>query len=223
MLRGILFDMDGTLIDSEPVHCRAYQMTLAPMGFSIQYEDFASLLGATRPVILAKIHEMFGMFPISDEEFERTVQMRKDEINQNEGYPLVAGVREMLERMQKAGYRLAVASSSPQPYIENVITTLSLGGFFDLLISGENVANPKPAPDIFQKAAEKLGLTPSECLVVEDSHNGILAANRAGMASVAFLNPHSAGQDVSTATGFIKDFTEFTPARAEAIWKNYIW
>lgn len=213
--------MDGTLIDSEPVHCLAYQMALAPMGFSIQYEDFAPLLGATRPVIRAKIHEMFGDFPISDEEFERLVRENKDQINRANGYPLVAGVRGMLEQMRAAGYRLAVASSSPQPYIEDVVKTLSLDPFFDFLVSGETVAHPKPAPDIFLNAAEKLGLTPKECLVVEDSHNGILAANHARMASAAFLNPHSAGQDVSTASGFIRNFDEFTPLRAEMIWKRY--
>lgn len=213
--------MDGTLIDSEPVHCRAYQMTLAPMGFSIQYEDFASLLGATRPVIRAKIHQMFGDLPISDEEFERLVQSKKDEINRAEGYPLTAGVREMLQQMQNAGYLLAIASSSPEAYIKDVVKTLELGEFFDFLISGENVENPKPAPDIFLKAAEGLGLTPAECLVVEDSHNGILAAVRASMASAAFLNPNSAGQDVSAASGSIPDFIHFTPSQAETIWEHY--
>lgn len=213
--------MDGTLIDSEPVHCLAYQMALAPMGFSIQYEDFAPLLGATRPVIRAKIHEKFGDFPISDEEFEQLVQINKDKINRENGYPLIAGVQKMLKRMQTAGYRLAVASSSPQSYIENVVQSLSLHDFFELLISGETVANPKPAPDIFLNAAKKLHLAPEECLVIEDSHNGILAANHAHMASAAFLNPHSAGQDVSTASGFIRNFDEFTPVQAEIIWKRY--
>lgn len=221
MLRGILFDMDGTLIDSEPVHFRAYQTALASMGFWVRYEDFSSLLGATRPVIRSRIHKMFGDFPISDEEFERIVQKKKDEINRAEGYPIVTGVREMLKRMQQAGYRLAVASSSPQSYIEDVVKTLELNNFFDLLISGESVKNPKPAPDIFQKAAEGLDLTPAECLVIEDSHNGILAAVRASMASAAFLNPHSAGQDVSKASGFIRDFSCFTPSHAESIWENY--
>ena len=217
MFKGILFDMDGTLIDSEPVHCRAYQMVLEPMGHHMTYEDFGTLLGSTRPVILARIHAMFGAFPISDEEFERRVAENKNRINEAEGYPLVEGVPQMLVRMKAAGYRLAVASSSPQAYIEKVMAVLGLTEYFELLVSGETVANPKPAPDIFLKAAEELGLEPSECLVIEDSHNGVLAAKAAGMCAAAFLNPHSSAQDVSMADTAIRTFGEMTPEWAERI------
>lgn len=222
MLKGILFDMDGTLIDSEPVHYRAYEMVLNPMGKHLAWEDYQTFLGTTRPVIRERIQEIFGELPITVEEFERQVGENKDKINGMEGYPLVAGVPEMLARMKAAGYRLAVASSSPQAYVEHVMTTLGLSGYFDLLISGETVANPKPAPDVFLQAAKRLGLAPSECLVVEDSHNGVLAGMAAGMASAAFLNPNSSGQDVGMATVAFRGFEELTPAWAEAAWETFL-
>ncbi len=221
MLKGILFDMDGTLIDSEPVHYRAYEGVLNPMGLHLKWEEYQTFLGTTRPVIRGRIREIFGELPISTEEFERQVGQNKDKINQTEGYPLVPGVKEMLARMQAAGYRLAVASSSPQAYIEHVMETLGLTAYFDLLISGERVAHPKPAPDVFLRAAELLGLDPAECMVVEDSHNGVLAAQAAGMTSAAFLNPNSSGQDVSMATAAFLTFEELTTEWAERAWEKW--
>ena len=94
------------------------------------------------------------------------------------GYPpLIHYVKELLQNLSRAGYQLAVASSSPLAYIEEVTEHWEIGQYFTHLISGESVKNPKPAPDVFLKAAEKLGVFPEECIVVEDSENGCIACN----------------------------------------------
>lgn len=221
MLKGILFDMDGTLIDSEPVHYRAYQEALAPMGYSLPYEEYSKITGCTRPAILAMIKNLLGPLNVSDETFDEQVAANKAAINAREGYPIVAGVREMLAQMQAAGFRMAVASSSPQSYIEHVVASLGIGEYFELLVSGETVEHPKPEPDIFLKAAEELGLKPEECLVVEDSYNGVLAACRAEMATAAFLNPSAFGQDLSMATGAFTSFDRLTPEWAQSLRERF--
>lgn len=222
MLKGILFDMDGTLIDSEPVHYRAYEMILNPLGYHLEWSVYETFLGTTRQVIQDSLRKQFPGLSMSMEAFEQMLSDNKASIYAAEGYPMLEGVPKMLEALKDAGYRLAVASSSAQWYIEDVIEKLGIAKYFDEVVSGELVEHPKPAPDVFLLTAKKLGLAPAECLVVEDSHNGVLAGNAAGMASVAFLNPNSAGQDVSMATTSVCDFAEFTPEKAKEAWEMFL-
>ena len=112
----------------------------------------------------------------------------------------------MLERVHEGGFLMAVASSSPEIYINQVIDMLGVKEYFQVLCSGENVKNPKPAPDVFLKAAKELGVSPDECLVIEDSTNGCRAAKAAGMVCLGYYNPDSGDQDLSIADGVIADY-----------------
>ena len=115
---------------------------------------------------------------------------------------------ETIKYLYDKGYEMAVASSSSQDYIESQMKTLGIDKCFKFLFSAENVEKPKPAPDVFLVAAEKLGGKPAECTVVEDSANGSRAAKTAGMTCIGFKNPDSGNQDLSVADKIIYKITE---------------
>ncbi len=205
MLKSVIFDMDGVLVNSEPVHYRAYLMALAKWGKDLTYEEYKKYIGTTNAVIIDGLIEKFGLL-IGREEFNERMKGYKAFLYERDGYPGVAGIPELLRSLKEAGYKLAVASSSPYENIEKATQALGIRRYFDVLVSGESVENPKPAPDVFLKTAKELGTAPEECLVVEDSCHGVHAARAAGMASLGFVNPDSGDQDLSWATALTEDF-----------------
>ena len=135
---------------------------------------------------------------------------------EKEGFPQCEGIREVLEKLHREGYLLAVGSSSPEDVIQKVLKDLDLAQYFSAFISGENMAHPKPAPDTFLAAAEALLLDPSACMVVEDSTNGGKAAKAAGMSCVWFHNPDSGDQQIPDA---VLEISSWDPSSAEKIMK----
>lgn len=220
MLKSIIFDMDGVLVNSEPVHYRAYLMALEKWGQTLSYEEYKTYIGTTNAVIIDALIEKFSL-PIDREGFNDMMKGYKAFLYERDGYPGVDGVPEMLESLKNAGYRLAVASSSPYENIVLATKTLGIYSWFDELVSGESVANPKPAPDVFLKTAGILGTEPGDCLVVEDSCHGVHAAKNAGMASIGFVNPDSGDQDLSCATRLTENFHEVDAAYVEAVYADY--
>lgn len=122
------------------------------------------------------------------------------------------GIKEALQMLKEAGYLLAVASSSPAYAIKEALESLNLEQYFTVVMSGDYVKNPKPAPDTFLVTAEKLGMKPEECLVVEDSTNGGKAAKAAEMKCVWFHNPDSGRQDIPNA---VLEFPAWTKENVE--------
>ena len=220
MLKSIIFDMDGVLVNSEPVHYRAYLMALEKWGQTLSYEEYKTYIGTTNAVIIDALIEKFSL-PIDREGLNDMMKGYKAFLYERDGYPGVDGVPEMLESLKKAGYRLAVASSSPYENIVLATKALGIYSWFDELVSGESVANPKPAPDVFLKTAGILGTEPGDCLVVEDSCHGVHAAKTAGMASIGFVNPDSGDQDLSCATRRTENFHEVDAAYVEAVYADY--
>lgn len=198
MLRAIIFDMDGVLVDSEPVHYQANRQLMENMGYKISYEYYKQFIGSTCTRMWQTI--------IKDYKLDKTVEwllIESDkicgEIIRENGYPAVDGAVKLVKELKETGYILAVASSSKPERIEKNVTSLGIKECFDKLVSGERVANPKPAPDVFLKAATKIGVLPEECVVIEDSDNGVKAAKAAGMVCVGYANPGSGEQSLSAA------------------------
>ena len=126
------------------------------------------------------------------------------------------GVERMLHCLKDAGYRLAVASSSPKPVIVETLETLNLVKYFDAVTSGDEVKNPKPAPDIFLFAAKQLGVPVDECIVIEDSTNGGKATKAAKMPCIWMHNPDSGDQEIPDA---VLEITAWTQKNIEKIMK----
>lgn len=218
MLKGIIFDMDGVLINSEPFHYRVWKETLRRRGIHIEYDIYKACIGSTIGFLMDILHRHYG---VDREDTALIAEMKemKQKMIEEEGYPrLLPYVKEMLEKLSLGGYDLAVASSSPQQYIEKVTEYWGIRHYFKELISGEAVENPKPAPDVFLKTAKILGLSPRECMVVEDSENGCKAAHAAGMTCMAYYNPDSGSQNLGKAAVIVEGYEEIDSAFVEKVY-----
>ena len=206
MLSAVLFDMDGVLIDSQPLHYLGDQQTLAAYGVSASLEEMVPYAGTTNQHRFGLFRERYRLDAPIDEMIARREEIMIRLVRESSEGP-VRGIPELLGLLRKAGIPMAVASSSSYPFIYAVLDKLALRDYFDLIFSGEHVPKGKPAPDVFLETAARLGIPPEECLVVEDSANGVLAAVRAGMRCIGYRNPTSGVQDLSPADRVIDDFT----------------
>ena len=206
--KAILFDMDGVLVNSEPQHYRAWNLVFREMGFEMPWEPYKPCIGSTFPNLVRIVEEYTGKKINDLEAMRRSNKEKLKQVEAEEGVAAVEGVRELMPRFKEKGWRMAVASSSPKEQIASTVKALGIEDCFELLFTGESVPNPKPAPDTFLRCAEAMGVRPEECIVIEDSYNGSLAARRAGMYCIGIQNPGSGDQDLSNADMVIKEFKE---------------
>ncbi len=191
--------MDGVLVNSEPMHFEVWKQVFAEQGLTIDYDHYKGCIGSTVSYLFDLILDGYGRdFHGNDALPARFRELKNIRIKEK-GIPRIEGVPETVAALKEKGYILAVASSSPQEYIELITEKLGIAPCFRLLFSAERVARPKPAPDVFLAAARALGVKPEECLVIEDSQNGSRAAKAANMICWGFQNPDSGNQDLSAA------------------------
>lgn len=207
MLRYVIFDMDGVLIDSEPMHARAAVNAIAHYGITIDMDYCYRFIGSTTRFMMETIISEFHM-DTTVEELLAAVEMEKTRLVDEEGYTEIPGVCSLIANLAKHGVQLAVASSSNPDEIEKTVTALNIKQYFNKLVSGCTVSHPKPAPDVFLKAVDELHADVDECLIIEDSSNGLLAARAANIPAIGFANPNSGKQDLSTACMVIEGFEE---------------
>lgn len=205
MLKAVIFDMDGVLIDSEPVHMEANRRLMEKLGLKFSKDYYMQFIGSTVDYMWSKMINDFGITKTPDELMAISDEYIK-EINGKEGYPVMIGAAELIRKLHQAGIKLAVASSSGMPRILSSVEKLGVKDEFDCLVSGINMEKPKPAPDTFLKAAEELGVGPEECIVIEDSVNGMKAAKNAGMICVMYENCSMGKQDSTYADYILQGF-----------------
>ncbi|MBD3209416.1 HAD family phosphatase [Candidatus Woesearchaeota archaeon] len=202
----IIFDLDGTLIDSVPAHKNVIRGIAAKHGIKITEDDFARFNGMSAyqgfKQVLHKHHLQFGLCRIL---WERT-RARKDIMDNITLYPATTN---RLQTLQKH-YAMAVATSSSRHYLKKIMKRYSLQDYFSACMAKDDVNRSKPAPDIFLKAAKRMSKSPEQCVVIEDSLNGIIAAKRAGMAAIALLTTTKKALFKSEAAPdlFLKDLSE---------------
>lgn len=194
---AILFDMDGVLIDSEPLHLRATRFALGERAQSYTERDNQSFFGATDAEMFRVLRILFDLDASIDElvirKREHLVSLIRTE---GRGLP---GVPEIPLRFREAGLRLGLVSASVRPVIDAILEALGLSGAFETVVSGDEVARGKPAPDGYLMAARRLAVDPGRCFVVEDTRNGVLAAKAAGMTVAAVPGPTTSHEDFSPA------------------------
>ncbi len=200
---AVLFDMDGVLVDSEPLHLRATQAALGDRGPSFTERDNRAFVGATDAELFRVLRILFDLpTPTADlvaAKVHHLVALIRAEARPMPGVPAVP------LRLRAAGLRLGLASSSPRPVIQAVLEVVGLAGVFEATVSGEETPRGKPAPHIYLMAARRLGVEPRECLVVEDSRNGVLAAKAAGMTVAAIPCPATRRDDFTPADLVLPD------------------
>jgi len=204
---GVIFDMDGVLIDSEGLYYRAYSEVLKPYGVTVsrpEYEEYWIAQGNGPEYIVAK-HNL----PVSPDELRQLrspVYLRFLET----AVTLMPYVEEALARLSPH-FSLSVATNSNREHLDFVLRRFGIDRFFPVTIARQDYRGAKPLPDAFLAAAEKLGLPPARCLVIEDTYRGVMAAANAGMACIAVPNEYTLRNDFSRASLVLANLGELTP------------
>ncbi|NNC44393.1 MAG: HAD family phosphatase [Winogradskyella sp.] len=210
MLKAVIFDMDGVVVDTEPLHYKAYHKMFDDVNINVDEALYASFTGQSTQAICQRLCEHFHL----EDAPERLVQLKRKHFeylfDHDETLTLIDGVRERIEEYYEQGITLVLASSASMPNINRVFKRFDLDRYFNAKLSGADLPKSKPHPQIFINAAKASGYTKKECIVIEDSTNGIKAAHDAGIYCVGFKSPHSSGQDYQLADKVITDFKEIT-------------
>ena len=205
-LQCVIFDMDGVIIDSEEIHKKAYYETFKNLGVEVSEELYKTMTGSSTINAFQKLVNHFNLNDIPE---ELVLQKRKRYVNYFENDPtlaLVHGVKELIQFLNKQNLTLVLASSSAMVNINRVFSRFDLNQYFTAKISGADLTASKPHPEIFEKAAILGGVSKEQCIVIEDSDNGIKAANDAGIFVVGYKNPLVSDQTLKDANLIIRDY-----------------
>lgn len=207
---AVIFDFDETIIDLERQHTAAHEALCRAMGSELEQmpESFRKSSGLR---IIDDIREMRAHFGWSSPEEELFAMRQRffDEVCASAELTAMPGVVDVIRDLRGRGITLAIASSAVRSSIETILHRLGLRDAFALIVDGSEVTHGKPDPEAYLVTARKLGVAPEACVVVEDSHVGVLAAKRAGMYCIAVRNPHAQiRQDLSAADRVVGSMTE---------------
>ncbi|RUA06733.1 MAG: hexitol phosphatase HxpB [Flavobacteriia bacterium] len=183
-IKAVIYDMDGVLIDSEPLWIQSEIEIFAGLGIPLTHEMCAKHMGLRTEEVVELWYENMPWQGKSKEEVTHDILKRVTQLILTKGVPL-EGVEDSIKHFKTLGLKVALASSSAKSLINAVLKKLNLTGVFEVANSAEHLEYGKPHPEIFIKTAKDLGVKPGECLVIEDSFNGVLAAKAAKMKVIA--------------------------------------
>jgi beta-phosphoglucomutase len=210
MLKAILFDMDGVIVDTEPLHHKAYYNMFSDFGIDVSDALYQSFTGQSTINICIILCEHFNLGVPPTDLVEKKRFHFKDLFFNDSSLSLIDGVLDLIKDYHSNGLTLVLASSASMTTINNVFTRFDLDQYFAAKLSGADLKASKPHPEIFIKAAESSGYKKSECIVIEDSTNGIKAAYDAGIYCIGFDSINSKNQDYTLAQKVVSDFTDIT-------------
>lgn len=206
-----IFDMDGVLVDTYRAHFRSWLEMAAAEGLQFSEEEFAPTFGRTSREIIAQLwgKDRYDGAQIAELDRRKEAAFRRIIA---EDFPAMPGAVDLLRALHAAGFRLAVGSSGPPENVQLVVDKLGARELFGAVITGADVTRGKPDPQVFLLAAERLGVQPARCAVVEDAPVGVAAANAAGMASVGLLSTGRTREDLAAAAAVVRSLSEISPS-----------
>ncbi|MGC6430911.1 MAG: HAD family hydrolase [Jejuia sp.] len=217
MLKAVIFDMDGVIINSEPMHHKAYHDMFDEVNIEVSKEMYESFTGQSTINICKRLCEHFNL----SESPEALVALKRKHYKQffetDSDLGLIDGVLDLIKNYHENGLTLVLGSSASMSGINMIFERFDLNQYFKSKLSGADLKQSKPHPEIFIKAAEATGFKKEECLVIEDSTNGIEAAKSAGIFCIGYDSFHSKNQDYSKADMLINNFKDIYFDKLKAI------
>jgi HAD superfamily hydrolase (TIGR01509 family) len=212
---GVVFDLDGLLVDSEPLQARSFNVVLEPYGIHLTEEDFEELVGfetIDNFRVLRRRHAI-------DTPLETLMERKNAAYHHLVRTELQTrtGVRELIAALQEDGAALAVASSSPRADVLLSLDAVGIRDAFSVVVTANDVERTKPAPDLYLLACNRLGLEPAACVAFEDSGAGLTAAVAAGLTCFAVPHRYTRDHDFSRAAGILDDLAQVTPSQLRTL------
>jgi|SRR3989344_2329241 len=195
----VIFDMDGVLINSIPEHFRSYRVLFARRGIKYEFSEFHR-----HDITSGVMHVIPRVMKEHGKPFDLPAMVKeKNSILKMKNIELFEGVPELIKSIKKNGYKTAVASGGSREFLNKILKKRKIYGYFDLILTGDDHVRKKPYPDIYKKTAEAFGVHPADCVVIEDTYDGVLAAKRAGMKVIGHKVP-AEEQNLSRADCVVK-------------------
>jgi beta-phosphoglucomutase len=216
--QAVIFDVDGVLTDSYIPHYKSWERMFGEIGVEFSDEQFRSTFGRTNRDIFAQLYPGEAMTAERTKELgDRKEALYREIINEN--FTPLPGAVELIDALSAAGFKLAVGSSGPPENVRLTLEKLGRADRFDAMVTGADVTHGKPNPEVFLKAAERLGVPTAQCAVIEDAPQGIEAANAAGMTSIAILGT-TTREKLAHAKLIVAGHHELTPGRIAELIQN---
>lgn len=214
-----IFDMDGVLVDTYHAHFRSWRELAESEGIELTEADFSASFGRTSREIIAHHWKLEGGAGERVDELDRRKEAAFRRLLE-EDFPAMPGAVELLGALRASGFRLAVGSSAPPENVEAVVSRLGIGDLLGAVVTGADVVRGKPDPQVFLLAAERLGVAPGQCVVVEDAPPGVKAAKTAGMAAVGMASTGRTAQELAEADLVVGSLSELSPAGLRELIEN---
>ena len=202
----LVFDMDGVLLDSEPLHASSMPRILRENGVT-EMPDASLTVGKSSYIIWTNLQEKYGLPGTPATLLNQQYTYLLEEMDAR-NVPVSEGLVDLLQECKEKGMLLGVASSSNRVLVDGTLKHLGIGSYFVVTVAGDEIPEKKPNPAVYLKAIEKVGVRPEEALAIEDSETGLLAASRAGIPAVGYRNPTSGNQDLSNSIGIVDRLAE---------------
>lgn len=217
MKNTVIFDMDGVIVDTEPVHSYAYHEHFRRLGIDVSPELYATFTGKSTRNVYQLLKEKFGL----TEEIPALIDAKRnifnDAFDHKQDLFLLDGVENLIRELYADGFQLILASSSSKVTIDRVFRRFGLYRYFSHVVSGEDFPESKPDPAIFVEAARLSGQPKENCVVIEDSTNGVKASKAAGITCIGYDSPHSKLQDLSEADFVVAQFEALNAAKIRSL------
>ncbi len=213
---GVIFDMDGVLVDSYLPHFVSWQETASKFGLELTEEQFRGTFGQTSGSIIRQLWGEGVLTPEQMTDFDHMKEARYRELVVAE-LPIMPGARELVRNLHSDRIPLAIGSCAPPENVQLAASALGGSNLFSAFVTGRDVHHGKPDPQVFILAAEKLGIPPDRCVVIEDAPVGIEAATRAGMKSIGLQSPPPRHRELSRATLVIDSLSTLSTSRIREV------
>ena len=206
MIKAVIFDMDGVIVNSEPAHVEAEKQVLLKYGVKITAEELRDYTGTTAEFEFNDLIRKYKLNTTAETLFNEKEKILFKLLE--EKTEPTKGVIDLIKNLKRQGLKLGIATSGHRKLAHYYLNKLGLESFFDTVVCAEDITRSKPDPEIFLRAAQRLGMKPFECIVIEDARLGVEAARKAGMKSIGYSNPNSGNQDLSRADWVVSDFAK---------------